>query len=243
MAELRLVFQPAPDTTMTVRVDFSSADGGMRGDQSQPFTFQLRPEEYGDLRWYLEEFMDLPIGGSVLRANRIEQSLIQWGRDLYKAVFDHGDHRDMIRDLVRADPPRLLTIATSHGDILRLPWELMTDERGALTRHDVTIRRQLETAKQNLAYDVGMPLHLLVVVSRPDNAKFIDPRHSAHAMLDVLTSLSNNVTVEFCRPPTLARLEEMLTESKWAYDIIHFDGHGTYDRLRGLGVLLFEKAQ
>ena len=73
MAELRLVFQPAPDTTMTVRVDFSSVDSGMRGGgQPRPFTFQLRPEDYADIRWYLEEFMDLPIGGSVLRANRIE---------------------------------------------------------------------------------------------------------------------------------------------------------------------------
>ena len=244
MAELRLVFQPAPDTTMTVRVDFSSADGGMRGGgQPQAFTFQLRPDDYADVRWYLEEFMDLPIGGSVLRANRIEQSLIQWGRDLYKSVFDHGDHRDLIRDLMRAEPPRLLTIATSNGDILRLPWELMADERGALTRRDVTIRRQLETGHQYLAYHVGSPLRLLLVVSRPDNAGFIDPRHSTRAMLDALTSLGDNVTVEFCRPPTLARLEEMLADSNGAYDIVHFDGHGNYDRLLGLGVLLFEKTQ
>jgi tetratricopeptide (TPR) repeat protein len=244
MAELRLMFQPAPDTTMTVRVDFSSADGGMRsGGQPQPFTFQLRPEDYDDIRWYLEEFMDLPIGGFVLRANRIEQSLLQWGRDLYRAVFDYGDHRDLIRDLMRAEPPRLLTIATSNGDILRLPWELMADERGALTRGDVTIRRQLETGRQHLAYDVGAPLRLLRVVSRPDNAGFIDPRHSTRAMLDALTSLGDNVTVEFCRPPTLARLEEMLAESNGAYDIVHFDGHGNYDRLLGLGMLLFEKDQ
>ena len=96
---------------------------------------------------------------------------------------------------------------------------------------------------QHLAYDVGAPLRLLVVVSRPDNAGFIDPRHSTRAMLDALTSLGDNVTVEFCRPPTLARLEEMLAESNGAYDIVHFDGHGNYDRLLGLGVLLFEKAQ
>src|SRR5215470_6387163 len=244
MAELRLVFQPAPDATMTVRVDFSSAESGMRGGgQPQPFTFQLHPEDYANIRWYLEEFMDLPIGGFVLSANHIEQSLIQWGHDLYKAVFDYGDHRDLIRDLMRAEPPRLLTIATSNSDILRLPWELMADERGALTRGDVTIRRQLETMRQNLAYDVGVPLRLLVVVSRPDNAGFIDPRHSTRAMLDALTSLGDNVTVEFCRPPTLARLEETLDEANGAYDIVHFDGHGNYDRLLGLGVLLFEKAQ
>jgi hypothetical protein len=97
----------------------------------------------------------------VLRANRIEQSLIQWGRGLYQAVFNYGDHRDVIRDLMRAEPPRLLTIATSNGDILRLPWELMADERGALTRRDVTIRRQLETMQQNLAYDVGSPGSLI----------------------------------------------------------------------------------
>jgi CHAT domain len=35
----------------------------------------------------------------------------------------------------------------------------------------------------------------------------------------------------------------MLAESNGAYDIVHFDGHGNYDRLLGLGVLLFEKAQ
>jgi hypothetical protein len=122
--------------------------------------------------------MDLPIGGSVQRANRIEQALLQRGHDLYKAVLDSGDHRDLIRDLMRAEPRRLLTIVTSSGDILRLPWELMADERGALTGR-VTIRRQLETGHQNLGYHVGSPLRLLVVVSRPDNAGFIDPRHRA----------------------------------------------------------------
>src|SRR5262249_38671047 len=162
--------------------------------------------------------------------------------DLYKAVFDYGNHRDLIRDLMRAEPPHLLTIATSNGDMLRLPWELMADERGALTCSDVTIRRQLETMHQPLVYDVGTPLRLLVVVSRPDNAGFIDPRHSTRALLDALTALGNNVTVEFCRPPTLARLEEMLAESNGAYDIVHFDGHGDYNQWWG-GVLLFENDQ
>jgi hypothetical protein len=119
----------------------------------------------------------------------------------------------------------------------------MADERGALNRRDITIRRQLETMHQHLAYDVGAPLRLLLVVSRPDNVGFIDPRHSTRAMLDALTSLGDNVMVEFCRPPTLARLEERLAESNGAYDIVHFDGHGNYARLLGLSVLLFEKAQ
>ena len=236
------MFQPV-DAAMTVRVDFSGPHGGISSGEPQPFTFELNSDDYADLRWYLEAYMDLPIGGSRLRANRIERSLLEWGRGLYKAVFDHGDHRDTIRELIRAEPPRLLTLATSNSDILRLPWELMADERGALSRHDVTIRRQLETGRQNLDYQVGSPLRVLVVVSRPDDAGFIDPRHSTRAMLDALKSLKENVTVAFCRPPTLARLAEMLRESEGSYDIVHFDGHGNYDRRLGLGVLLFEKAQ
>ncbi len=47
--------------------------------------------------------MDLPIGGSMLGANRIERSLVQRGRSLYKAVFDYGDYGDLICDLMRAD--------------------------------------------------------------------------------------------------------------------------------------------
>ncbi|ETX00778.1 MAG: hypothetical protein ETSY1_09935, partial [Candidatus Entotheonella factor] len=242
MAELRLVFQRT-DTDVNVRADFFGLDGNIAGGKPQPFAFELEPDDYTDLRWYLETFMDLPMGGSVLRANRIEQSLVRWGRDLYHAVFDHGDHRDLIRDLIRAEMPRLLTIATSDGELLRLPWELMADERGALTRQDITIRRQLETVKQNLTYEAGSPLRVLLVVSRPDDAGFIDPRHSTRALLDALTALQDKVTVEFCRPPTLAHLEEMLAEADGAYDIVHFDGHGNYNRLLGLGVLLFEKAQ
>jgi hypothetical protein len=38
-----------------------------------------------------------------------------------KAAFDYGGQRDLIRALRRSDLPLLLTIAASHGDILRLP--------------------------------------------------------------------------------------------------------------------------
>lgn len=42
-----------------------------------PFTPSLTGADYEDLRWYLEEFMDLPDGGSVTRAQRVEASLAQ----------------------------------------------------------------------------------------------------------------------------------------------------------------------
>ena len=37
--------------------------------------FALTPHEQEDLRWYLEEYMDLPDGGAVVRAQGVERKL------------------------------------------------------------------------------------------------------------------------------------------------------------------------
>src|SRR5207302_5509012 len=106
--------------------------------------------------------------------------------------------------------PRLLTVATKDTDILRLPWELLTDARGPLTRQGVTIRRQLEeSARESIAYPFGLPLRLLLVVSRPDDLGFIDPRLTTRAMFDALEPLGDGRRPSCgcrrcCRPPSAA---------------------------------------
>ncbi len=53
-----------------------------------------------------------------------------------------------------------------------------------------------------------------------------------------------SVRVDFCRPPTLARMEEMLRDGQQAgdpYDLVHFDGHGTFLPQAQIGALCFEK--
>ncbi len=146
--------------------------------------------------------------GLASSAARMERSLETWGRGLFQAVFDHGDHRDRFRDLmaVAAPEPRLLTVASSDSDLLRLPWELIADLKGALSQQGVTVRRQLETSHAARAFAPGRPVRVLLVVSRPDDAGFIDPRHSSRALLDALAPLAAQVQVDFCRPPTLDRM-------------------------------------
>ncbi|MCY2995052.1 MAG: tetratricopeptide repeat protein [Planctomycetota bacterium] len=125
-----------------------------------------------------------------------------------------------------------------------MPWELLADSRGPLFRQEVTIRRQLETACKPIEYRVGLPLRILLVVSRPGDLGFIDPRLSTHSMLDALAPLGGYVRVDFCRPPTLARLEELLRQARRRrepYAIVHFDGHGTFLPEIELGALCFEK--
>jgi len=240
MSELRLLFDKSADGDFAVRIVPSS------GNASEPVPFKpfLDNDDFEDLRWYLEDFMDLPDGGSLVRALRVEEKLRDWGRTFYNALFKDGDNRELLNQMQTDDAPRLLTLATRDVDILRLPWELMTDSRGPLVRQDITIRRQLETAKKPIDFQTTLPLRILYVVSRPGDLGFIDPRLSSRSMLDALAPLGNDVRVDFCRPPTLPRLEEMLRQArrdKTPYHLLHFDGHGTFLPKIELGALCFEK--
>jgi hypothetical protein len=123
MVELRLSFDVA-NGDYTVRLD---PNWSGNASQPLPFTPFLDEDDFEDLRWYLEEFMDLPDGGAVVRAQRIEVQLKDWGRKLYDALFKDGDNRELLNHLLDQPPPRLLTLATRDSRLLRLPWELMAD--------------------------------------------------------------------------------------------------------------------
>jgi tetratricopeptide (TPR) repeat protein len=241
MNELRILFAKNGDA-LTYRL--VAADGGDAGAprEFKPF---LSDEDYEDLRWYLEAYMELSIGGAKVRAERVQRSLVEWGRKLFDLVFGSGDHRVLYEALLKGEAPRLLTVGSKDPDLLRLPWELMADGAGALTRHGVTIRRQLESAGATVKYETGkLPLRILLAVSRPDDAGFLDPRHTTRAMLEALAPLGEGVVVDFCRPATLPRLNEMLDEAKedgTPYHIVHFDGHGTFLKESQIGALCFEK--
>src|SRR5262245_56212970 len=84
MKDLRVLFAPAADQGYVVHLE--DADGTRLGVEV-PFKPFLADDDYEDLRWYLEEFMELPDGGAVIRAQRIEKNLDDWGRKLYGALF------------------------------------------------------------------------------------------------------------------------------------------------------------
>ncbi len=85
---------------------------------------------------------------------------------------------------------------------------------------------------------------MLLVVARPTDAPAVDARSSAAPMLDALEALGGLVHVDFCEPPTLAELERRLAATDHRgerYHVVHFDGHGIYERDQGVGALCFEK--
>ena len=220
------------------------------GQTSDPFELKppLSAEDAADLRWYLERYHEFVGAGTQARAARIEAKLDPWGHALYKAAFGTTEGTHVYRNLLEAeedDRPVLLTLGTAEPDVLVQPWELMRDREGPLAFRGVSIRRQLEGAKRYKRLELRLPLRLLLIVSRPRDSGFIDPRTSVRPLLDGLDRLPRGaVEIEFCEPPTLGELEERISQArreKRPFHIVHFDGHGTYLHKTGVGALCFEK--
>jgi tetratricopeptide (TPR) repeat protein len=238
MHDLRVLFVAAETGYLAHLADAGGHELGV----AVPFTPFLTEDDDEDLRWYLEDYMELPDGGAVTRAERIERSLEIWGRKLYDALFSAEENRSLVSRLLASPEPRELTIATKDSVLLRLPWELMADETGSLSQR-LSLRRQLEQPDTITPRTAQLPLRILYIVSRPADAGFIDPRMTAKALLDALDPLGSSVRVDFCRPPTLARMKEMLRDGQQAgapYGLVHFDGHGTFLPKAQIGALLFE---
>ena len=119
----------------------------------------------------------------------------------------------------------------------------MADGAGRLAQR-VSVRRQLEepekttTARPSSRYGTSTSS-----AGRPMRASSIrgSPRRRC---FDALDPLGPSVQVDFCRPPTLARMEELLRAVQQAndpYDLVHFDGHGTFLPHSHIGALCFEK--
>jgi tetratricopeptide (TPR) repeat protein len=221
-----------------------------RSPVSIPFTSPLTKEDWEDMQWYLEAYPNQYAADvDDRRADRIVAKLKVWGQELFEAVFRDRSAERLFNEFQDAEGEgRQLTIAASQPEILRLPWELLCDPSGTYLVHEqprIAIRRQLAGAgggRKPLDVKPKAQLRLLMVVSRPDGAGFIDPRSEAQAVLQAIEQTApGRVVVEFLRPATLTKLVERLENSKLpAIDIVHFDGHGVFDRVLETGYLLFE---
>ncbi|MCK6557905.1 tetratricopeptide repeat protein [candidate division KSB1 bacterium] len=258
--------------TATATLVYEPADKASRAVESKRYTFSapLGPIEAEDLRWYLESYYLWPTGVFQQRAERIEAQLPQWGRDLYHAALrdpiaaealqawrkkaDGAQRRFSV--LVDSDPPagadddtRKATLAAA-SNVLSLPWELLHDGAGYLFRgkNAVAVRRRLPNRAPQEVRPTSLPIRILLVSPRPEDKTtgYIDHRVSAKPLVEAVAALGDLAALTVLTPPTLAALRQELkraSEANQPYDVVHFDGHGVYDREHGLGALCFEDPQ
>jgi tetratricopeptide (TPR) repeat protein len=229
MLELTLSFSSIDCVTVTLT---------NRSPISIPFTSPFTKADWEDMQWYIESYpVQYAADVDDDRAARIVSQLKTWGQGLFNAVFEDRAAERIFNEFQDAEGEgRQISIAASQPEILRLPWELLCDPNGTYLVHEqprIAIRRQLAGAgggRKPVEVKPKAQLRLLMVVSRPDGAGFIDPRSEAQAVLQAIEQTApGRVVVEFLRPATLTKLVERLEHKKLpAIDIVHFDGHGTF---------------
>lgn len=240
-----------------------------RAVESKRFTFTapLGPIETDDLRWYLESYHLWPTGAFLEHAERIEEQLPHWGQDLYKAALATQSTQAVLTawqhtpdgaercfsvfidsDLPEGTNQEVQAAAReAASQLLSLPWELLHDGRDYLFQggRAVHVRRRLPNRQHQPILPTRLPIRILLVSPRPEDERtgYIDHRISAKPLMDAVDNLGDLATLTVLAPPTFPALQQALQRAREAsqpFDVVHFDGHGVYDREHGLGGLCFE---
>ncbi|WP_437504649.1 CHAT domain-containing protein [Sorangium sp. So ce1099] len=206
---------------------------------ADPLVDPLSEVERKELDWYLEEFWKWPFEGFADRGARIERTLPEIGKRLFRSAFGSADARRVFlqwhREPLEEGQRRQISLRIELPAALRLPWELLHDEQGYLvlrTRNPVSIVRRLPQAQlSDRSAKFEPPLRILLVTARPSGTGFIDPRTISRALFDALDPLADagSVEVEVLRPPTLTTLRTRLRDAKRPVHVLHFDGHGHFE--------------
>lgn len=254
----RLVYEPADRDKREVR-----------SPKSWMFEAPLGPIEVEELRWYLETYAVWPSRFDEERVKRIEANLVEWGRALHHAAMPADKTASVLQAWAQVgdDAARRFSVhvepelddGTPEADalaareaatlLLGLPWELLHDGRGFLFQggRPVRVRRRLPNTHAVEPPVLATPIRILLASPRPDAddeaCGYIDHRASSLPLVNAMEELGEVVHLTLLATPTLSALQQELQRAKAAgqpYHVLHFDGHGTYNRQVGLGGLCFE---
>jgi tetratricopeptide (TPR) repeat protein len=259
-AEARLIYEPA-----------TPGQPHVYSEKRWRLVAPIGPIEAEELRWYLEKFAIWPSDYFGDRARKVEESLVQWGQLLHAAAMPADPTGNVMKAWNRIDgpagrrfsvyvdaapeagaPQSLIEAAREAATVLLgLPWELLHDGKGFLFQgaKPTRVRRRLPNTDHDLnASVVAPPIRILLVTARPEDEAcgYIDHRVSALPLVEAMEALGGLVSIHVLSPPTLPALrEELARASRQAkpYHVVHFDGHGVFDRRAGLGGLCFEDPQ
>jgi tetratricopeptide (TPR) repeat protein len=206
-----------------------------------PFDTPLRPEELEEIRWYLESYLPAPYAVWEERGSRIQRELKDWGESLFECLFGKGMPGRDGYIAAREIGPFELWISSSSPGFLGLPWELLRDAgtATALALNLASVNRTIPASIEATTIRRGERLRVLMVIARPQGTNDIPYQMIARPLLKRLELVSGAVELEVLRPPTVEALRRKLEEARLReerYDILHFDGHGTFSESPGFGL-------
>lgn len=255
-ARTRLVYEPA-----------TPGQPHVHSAQAWRLVAPIGPLEAGELSWYLEHYAIWPSHFFKDRARKVEENLVRWGRLLHETAMPIVHTANVMQAWARigeqvgrrfsvhvdstpeagAAEADIKTVKEAATLLLGLPWELLHDGERYLFQgaRPTRVRRRLPNTKVLDVPAVATPIRILLVTARPeDNAcRYIDHRASALPLVEAMEALPGLVKLHVLSPPTPPALRKELDRArgeKEPYHVVHFDGHGVYDKSIGLGGLCFE---
>lgn len=255
-ARARLVYEPA-----------SAGQEEVVSEQMWRLIAPLGPIEAEELGWYLERWPAWPNPLVADRAKRVEANLIAWGQALHGAALPLQPTANVLQAWagVDAGASRRFSVCVDdsllHGSseaeqnlaqeaataLLALPWELLHNGEGFLFQggRPTRVRRRLPNKRTRPVPVVAPPIRVLLISARPedDACGYLDHRASSLPLVAATEELGEVLHLSLLHPATYPALEAELARAQQAgepYHVVHFDGHGVYDRRVGLGGLCFE---
>jgi hypothetical protein len=221
----------------TYRVVATGSSGEALGRFKLPFS---------DLE--LENFV-LKVGRTRRGKRRVESPEMELAKDfggkLFSSLFD-GDVKELFRssyDEARSENHALrITLSlTGAPELSQVPWEYMYDHPKFLSTSTMTpIVRYLDLPKPRRPLQIALPLRILGVVSAPSDAEPIDVAAEKAKLGQALAPLvqTGSLAIDWLETATLRALQRQLRQED--YHVLHYIGHGGYDRDADDGVVLFE---
>ena len=131
-------------------------------------------------------------------------------------------------------------------ELADLPWEFLLDtslNRFFAQSNQTPIVRYIEMPERIKPITANLPLDLLVMISSPTDYPRLDVGREKSRLQEALDSLirARNVRVKWLENPTLSDLHHCL--QKGDYHILHFIGHGGFDKGKEEGVMVLGDEQ
>lgn len=212
--------------------------------RSEPFnlTSPIGPVEKDDLDWYLERYANWPTSVFRERARNIEERFPVWGQ-LIRSVLVNDKTSEVFERWQKSNgtSDRRFTVLTDDvtggaAQLLSIPWELLDFPEGALVQRRV---RQEERAD---ILSICAPIRVLLITARTGQQD-VDHRVCARPLFDAFDELGNLAEITSLQPATVSAMRDELRRASAEgrpYHVVHFDGHGQYDKEKTTGGLVFE---
>jgi tetratricopeptide (TPR) repeat protein len=169
------------------------------------------------------------------------------GASLFRALFV-GDLGAIYAASRQGRAPLRLRLIADAPSVARIPWELLYDpDRGRFLALEGPVVRGASSTAATRPLSVKPPLRILVVDAFPRGVLKVQSQVETDGIRQALDKLvrRRRIRIETLPHATMRTLQNTLREAADPEDprpfhVLHFIGHGRYDRDSGRTVLLFE---